>query len=56
MSKCGATPARIAATPLGARQGFGGPDYPRHPTGGPEWGDRAFGGGVAARPLRHPRN
>ena len=40
VSKCSVTPARIAATPLGARQGFGGPNYPRQPKGGggPGWG------------------
>ena len=32
VSKCSVTPARKAAPPLGARQGFGGPSYPRHPT------------------------
>ena len=33
VSKCSATPARIAATPPGARRGVGGPNYPRQPTG-----------------------
>ena len=36
VSKCSATPARIAATPPGARQGFGGSNYLRHPTEGPK--------------------
>ena len=31
VSKCSATLASVAAPPLGARQGFGGPNYPRHP-------------------------
>ena len=48
VSKCSATPARIAATPPGARPGFGGPNYPRHPTGVQD-GMRQRG--VAATPL-----
>ena len=48
VSNCSATPTRIAATPPGARQGFGGPTYPRHPTGGSGIGcDRALGGGCS---------
>ena len=35
--------SRIAATPPGARQGFGGPNYPRHPARGSGMGcDRAL--------------
>ena len=46
VSKCSATPARIAVAPPEARQRFGGPNYPRHPTGGFGMGcDRALGGG-----------
>ena len=42
VSNCSATPAKIAATTPEARQGFGGPNYPRHPTGGSGMGcDRA---------------
>ena len=58
--KCSATLASVAAPPPGAQQGFGGPNYPRHPTGGSGWGATGpFGGGggvVAATPLRHTRN
>ena len=46
VSKCRATPARIAATPPETRQGFGGPNYPHTPYRG--WdatGPRAFWGG-----------
>ena len=32
VSKCGVTLASVAAPPPGARQGFGGPTYPRHPS------------------------
>ena len=42
-SKCSATLSRIAAIPPGARQGFGGRNYPRYPTGGAGLGcDRAL--------------
>ena len=55
VSKCSATPARIAATPPGARQGFGGPNYPRHPTGGSGMGcDRALCGGCSCDTLATP--
>ena len=44
VSKCrSATLASVAAPPPGARQGFGGPNCPRHPTGGSGMGcDRAL--------------
>ena len=43
VSKCGATLASVAAPPHGARQGFGGPNCPRHPAGGSGMGcDRAL--------------
>ena len=32
VSKCSATLASLAAAPPGARQGFGGPNYRRHPS------------------------
>ena len=52
VSKCSATLASVAAPPPGARQGFGVPNYPRHPTGGSGMGcDRGLWGGVW---LRHP--
>ena len=52
-------PHRYQLHPPEPRQGFGGPNYPRHFTGlvrdrvrqGP-----LGGGGVAATPLRHPQN
>ena len=67
VSKCSATPAQIAATPPGARQGLGGPlerdrvwevQSTRDTLqGGPGWGATGpFRRGVAATPLRHPRN
>ena len=43
VSKCSATLTSVAAPPPGARQGFRGPNYPRHPTGGSRMGcDRAL--------------
>ena len=52
--KCSATLASVAAPPPGARQGFGGPNYPRHPTGVSRmcWG----GGGCSCdTPATHPK-
>ena len=43
VSKCSATLASVAAPTPGARQGFRGPNRPRHPTGGSGMGcDRAL--------------
>ena len=48
MSKRSATPARIAATPRGVREGFGSPNYPRHLG----WGATGlFGGGGYMREM-----
>ena len=38
VSKCSATLASVAAPHPGARQGFRGPNYPRHPTEGSAMG------------------
>ena len=57
VSKCSVTLASVVAPASGARQGFEGPNYPRHPTEGSGMGATGpFTGGVAATPLRHTRN
>ena len=48
VGKCSATRCSVAAPPPGARQGFGGPCAPRHPTAGAgERCDRALWGGCS---------
>ena len=57
VSKCSATPAQVAATPLGAQQGFRGPTARDTLQGGPGRGATGrFGRGVAAISLKHTRN
>ena len=57
VSKCSATLASVAAPPPGARQGFRGPNYPRHPTGRSGMGcDRALWRGCSCdTPATHSK-